>query len=52
MLGREAAVLIDGMINKGINSVSFDGSAFASGVYFYRIETEEFTSVKKMVLLK
>lgn len=36
----------------GTYEFTFDGSKYASGVYFYRIETRDFTAVKKMVLIK
>lgn len=34
------------------NGTDSDGHAVASGIYFYRIQTDEFTDSKKMVLLK
>jgi hypothetical protein len=36
----------------GNYEVQFDGTNFASGMYFYQIVAEEFTDTKKMVLLK
>ncbi|MCX6165943.1 MAG: T9SS type A sorting domain-containing protein [Ignavibacteriae bacterium] len=39
-------------LNAGEYEVEFDGSNLASGVYFYRIETSEFSKTMKMVLLK
>lgn len=36
----------------GSYEVQFDGSNFASGMYFYKLETGGFTDTKKMVLLK
>jgi hypothetical protein len=33
-------------------SVDFDASGFASGIYFYKFETGEFSSVKRMVYIK
>jgi hypothetical protein len=36
----------------GYYSVTFNGSNFASGVYFYRIEAGRYIDVKKMVLIK
>jgi hypothetical protein len=32
--------------------VEFNGTNLASGVYFYRIEADDFTMSKKMVLVK
>ncbi|MEO8513016.1 MAG: T9SS type A sorting domain-containing protein [Ignavibacteria bacterium] len=52
MLGREAAVLLDGFVKAGYNSVEFDGSNLASGVYFYKIESVDFIETKKMILVK
>jgi len=50
--GKEVAVLVNGMKQQGIYTVDFNASNLASGIYFYRIETGEFTAVKKMVLIK
>ena len=33
-------------------TVEFNGSSFASGVYFYILIVDEFTDIKKMILLK
>jgi Secretion system C-terminal sorting domain len=52
MLGKEVANLVNRQMNAGSHSVSFNASDLSSGVYFYRIETEAFTSMKKMVLVK
>ncbi|MBK8550686.1 MAG: T9SS type A sorting domain-containing protein [Ignavibacteria bacterium] len=42
----------NGFRASGYHTVEFDGSAFSSGVYFYRIETNEFTETKRMILAK
>lgn len=52
VLGREIAVLVDGKKPVGSYSVEFDGNNLPSGVYFYRIETPDFTDTKKMILIK
>lgn len=52
MTGREISVLANGMLSAGSYKVDFDASQIASGVYFYRLETEGFTDVKKMMLIK
>lgn len=52
ILGREVTTLINDLKEPGFHEISFDGSNYSSGVYFYRIEAGSFTEVKKMVLLK
>ena len=52
ILGREVKTLINGQMQAGNHSVSFNGSNLASGVYFYRIQVENFIQTKKLVLLK
>jgi len=42
----------EGMGQAGLNEVIWDASGSASGVYFYRLSTEEFADTKKMLLLK
>jgi hypothetical protein len=50
--GQEIETLINQQLLAGTYEVPFDGSNFASGVYFYKLETAEFTQTRKMVLLK
>lgn len=55
--GRKVATLVDGYLQAGEHSVTWngrfsDGMQVASGVYFYRIETDQFSDSKKMLLLK
>ena len=50
--GRELEQLVNQNMNAGRYTISFDGSAYASGVYFYRLVSGEFTDVKKLMLLK
>ena len=52
VLGQEVMTLVDGHMEAGVHQVQFDGSAMASGMYFYRINTENFSETKKMVMLK
>lgn len=51
-LGKEAATLVSGVKNAGTYEVSFDASSLSSGIYFYKLEADNFTSVKKMILVK
>lgn len=50
--GKEVAALVNEPLNAGSYSVSFNGISFSSGVYFYKLESENFTEVKKMTLIK
>lgn len=50
--GQEVMRLVDGALAAGTHSIMFNGSRFASGVYFYRITANGFTQAKKMLLVK
>ncbi|MFA3781815.1 family 10 glycosylhydrolase [Melioribacteraceae bacterium 4301-Me] len=52
LLGREVAVLVNEEKTPGNYEVKFDGSNFASGIYFYRINAGNYSQMKKMILLK
>lgn len=52
ILGREIKTLVNEFKQAGSYLISFNGSEFASGVYFYRIEAGSFIQVKRMVLVK
>ena len=52
ILGREIATLVDEVKQPGIYQVSFGTENLASGVYFYKMTAGDFSSVRKMNLLK
>jgi len=52
VLGKEVATLVNEMKNQGSYSVDFNASNFSSGVYFYKIETNGFSDIKKMMMIK
>jgi photosystem II stability/assembly factor-like uncharacterized protein len=52
VLGREVEILFNESKKPGTYEVNWDGSKYASGVYFYKLITDEFVETKKMVLLK
>jgi hypothetical protein len=50
--GKVIETLVSGNMNAGVYNADFSASKLSTGVYFYRLETEDFTDVKKMVLIK
>ena len=55
--GRRVTTLVDGRRPEGLNQVSWDGRdsggrAVSSGVYFYRLQSDDVTLTRKMILLK
>jgi hypothetical protein len=52
ILGRKVETLVNEQLMPGSYVVEWNASEYSSGVYFYRLETEEFTQSRKMVLVK
>ncbi|MDG5766029.1 T9SS type A sorting domain-containing protein [Balneolales bacterium ANBcel1] len=52
LLGRRLATLIDGELSAGSHTVSWSAEHHASGVYIYRLVTEDGISTRKMTLVK
>jgi len=51
-IGREVATLVNEVKEAGTYSATFDGSKLSSGIYFYTLKAENFTAVKKLLLMK
>ena len=51
-LGNQIALLVNEKLNPGTYEVEFDGSGYASGVYFYKLIATEYTESRRMVLIK
>ena len=52
VLGSEVASLVDEQKHSGTFDVHFDANALSSGVYYYQLKAGEFTTTKKLVLMK
>ena len=52
ILGREVATLLNEEKQAGRYTIEFNGSKFSSGIYLYRIQAGNYSSVKKMILIK
>jgi hypothetical protein len=50
--GQKVLVLVDIPQEAGHHTALFDGSGFASGIYFYRLEVGGFAETKRMMLLR
>ncbi len=51
MTGRTVATLVDHVESPGKQTITFDGSDLASGVYFYRLRTASGLLQSKMMVL-
>jgi len=52
ILGNEVKTLVNEQKEMGRYTVHFDASSLASGMYIYRLRANDYTSTKKMLLLK
>jgi hypothetical protein len=53
ILGQKVAALVNAKQNAGMHTVQWNAAGFASGIYFYRLETENgFVQSRKLIFLK
>ncbi|MCX8056623.1 MAG: T9SS type A sorting domain-containing protein, partial [Ignavibacteria bacterium] len=52
LIGQKVATLINSELNAGEYNVEFNGSNLSSGIYLYKLQAGNFTSTKKMLLIK
>lgn len=52
ILGREIASPVNEQLIPGHYEVNFEASSYPSGVYFYRLSTNEFVETKRMMIIK
>lgn len=51
-LGELVAVLAEGFYEAGVHDVNFNAGSITSGIYFYKLESDQLTQVRKMIILK
>ncbi|CAN5156925.1 hypothetical protein BH23BAC3_BH23BAC3_04300 [soil metagenome] len=52
VIGQRVAVLANEVLQSGQHTYQFDASNLASGMYLYRLQTDNFSQVRKMTLIK
>ncbi len=52
VLGEEVTTLVSKQLSAGSYTYEWDASNLASGIYLYRLETEEYVQTRKMGLMK
>jgi len=52
ILGKTVQTLVNERLQPGTYEVRFDGSTLNSGVYFYRLQSGNFTETKRMLMIK
>ena len=52
ILGKEVVTVINELQTAGTKNITFDASVLSSGVYYYQLVSGEFTSTKKLILMK
>lgn len=52
ILGKEITTLVNEQLQPGTYEVTFDGSNYPNGIYFYKLSSGEFTETMKMLMIK
>ena len=52
ILGKEVVVLVNENLNAGSYAIDWNASTYPSGVFFYRLESNDYKETKRMVLFK
>ena len=52
IIGREVAAIVSEEMSEGTYTRQWNASAFASGVYFYRLQAGSFVQTKKLIVVK
>ncbi len=52
LMGQEIARLLDRTVTAGSHMVTWDASQYASGIYFYKMKTDNYVMSRKMILVK
>jgi hypothetical protein len=51
-IGEDVLTLVNEEKAAGSYEVNFNASGFTSGIYYYKLQTDNFAQTKKMILMK
>jgi len=51
-IGNEVEKLVNENLAPGVYEADFDGSNYSSGIYFYKLESKDYSQTQKMMLIK
>ena len=52
ILGNEITQIVNAEQQPGSYQIDFDGSSLSNGIYFYQVETDKYSEIRKMTILK
>ena len=52
ILGQEVAIALNSFLPAGKHTIQFDANSMSSGIYFYKLEVNDFTEMKRFVLIR
>ncbi len=52
LLGEEITTLVNKALQPGVYEITFDATDLTSGIYYYRLESDNYSSTRKMLVLK
>ncbi|MCP4633165.1 MAG: T9SS type A sorting domain-containing protein, partial [candidate division Zixibacteria bacterium] len=52
LMGQNIETIINNSMEKGQHNINWDASTYSSGIYFYKLTTNNKTFTKRMTLLK
>ncbi len=52
ILGNEISTLVNSEQPAGVYTIKFNGTTLSSGIYFYKLQTENYSETRKMLLMK
>jgi len=50
ILGNEVSTLVNSIVQPGSRTLQFEGGDLPDGIYYYQLETEHYTAIKKFIL--